>query len=295
MTDDRAVPIDVPTGQVLVADRLCLGCGFNLAGRPIVTEPRHGLRIVRCPHCPRVVALETHPPLERWLARWTTLLAGLWVLLLTGFATGNALLVGGLTLGFTIESTETLGRLVRNDFRQWQNGQLPGTVADGAQSPAFERYWAERGEPVFVHAPPPLRTLVEWEEAALLLIPAGFAFATGATWSLLLLAWPVRRLLVAAAVVALLVAALLVMLRLLFSIAPPSDADTVSWRYMFLPALTITAPLILTIFALGLAVGRPLARGLVRAFVPPSFRGALAFLWTSTGRAAPAPPPAVTR
>ena len=63
------------TVSILVGDRLCTKCGYNLTGQPVLREPHYEMLIVRCPECGAVAALQEYPVLGRWAGRWAALLA----------------------------------------------------------------------------------------------------------------------------------------------------------------------------------------------------------------------------
>ena len=76
--------------SVLVGDRLCTRCGYNLAGQPVLREPHYKLLIVRCPECADVASLQEYPLLGRWVGRWAAIIAAVWILVVIGMFIGSA-------------------------------------------------------------------------------------------------------------------------------------------------------------------------------------------------------------
>lgn len=101
--------------SVLVGDRLCVSCGFNLHGQHVVREPKYSMLMVRCPECGTVASLQEFPLLGKWMARWAALLAVIWLLLLLGLTLGTAGATYGLSRG--VVST-TVGPVVREITRR---------------------------------------------------------------------------------------------------------------------------------------------------------------------------------
>jgi hypothetical protein len=280
---------------MLQSDRLCHRCGFNLIGQPVVREDRLGMCVVRCPHCRQVAALDEYPPLGHWLNRWAMLAAALWLLLITAFALGSLLLTGGLTIGFVIESTYRYESRISEAYRDWLEERTPDR-ADRFfwNDEQFRVFWDEQG-PIVLTDPGLSRASIEWEELSLLLIPACIAFLAGCFLSVALLQWSRRRLVLGQWLIVgpLLLAAGAVWLWL--ARMPFTSAPHVAWVRMYLPVLALVLPSVMLILSIGLVTGRPIARGLVRALLPPRLRGALAILWTAEGRRVPGPPACTLR
>ncbi|MHC4949188.1 MAG: hypothetical protein ACYTG1_13185, partial [Planctomycetota bacterium] len=101
--NDRPSQPPLPTEReervsVLVGDRLCIGCGYNLTGQPVLREPHYRLLIVRCPECATVAGLQEYPVLGRWANRWAALVAALWFVVLLAFAFGSSASLFGMSI-----------------------------------------------------------------------------------------------------------------------------------------------------------------------------------------------------
>lgn len=101
--------------SVLMGDRLCVSCGFNLHGQHVVREPKYSMLMVRCPECGTVASLQEFPLLGKWMARWAALLAVIWLVVLLGLTLGTAGATYGLSRG--VVST-TVGPVVREITRR---------------------------------------------------------------------------------------------------------------------------------------------------------------------------------
>jgi hypothetical protein len=306
----------VPEGELqrgarvcaLVGDRLCIRCGFNLTGQMVLREGHYQMLIVRCPECATVAALQEYPALGRWANRWAALLAGLWLLVVIALLLATA----GATLGFTILAAEGFGEKyaahISKRHNEWvrslsaeettafngANSQWLSSQADGPGSWVASAWWArqdpeallrEIGGPIGGLDP---RGLWNWPWLALA------AAVAGAVWSLVML--PQRRRKV--------MAAMLIPMGLagVFGYFALSTTAYSSWMGgaqpvsqiannrlwpIVVPGLLLSA---LPMMWLGVWAGRPMVRGMVRAFLPPRMLGSLAFLWIAEGKEPPRPP-----
>jgi hypothetical protein len=44
--------------STLIGDRLCIKCGYNLVGQPIMRETHYDMLILRCPECATVASVQ---------------------------------------------------------------------------------------------------------------------------------------------------------------------------------------------------------------------------------------------
>ncbi|MEM9373657.1 MAG: hypothetical protein AAGA55_08425 [Planctomycetota bacterium] len=285
-------PADTPTPHTIGTDRPCARCGFNLFGQPIIREPHYQLIATRCPECGQLAALQEYPALGRWADRWARLLAALWIIILIGAMFAQF----GPTLGLAIspidEASRNMGNFIATEYQTHTTGQTEGP----AQNTQFginylntiERDWwyanretlAER----YAQRPNPARPEVFTMWATLALI----TFVFGAFWSTALLGAKRRWALLVASIpptVAIAMTAVVIS-------APTFDrtvltAQDAASSVLMARLLPLTAAIILVPLALGIFLGRRLARVLVRLALPPRMRSALAILWTRDGL----PPP----
>src|SRR4051812_32614115 len=84
-------------GSTVVGDRLCIRCGVNLVGQPIVREPVYGMFLIRCPECSTAASLQEYPLLGRWAGRLAALIAALWLLFVVATLLATTGIIGGLS------------------------------------------------------------------------------------------------------------------------------------------------------------------------------------------------------
>jgi hypothetical protein len=116
----------------MTGDRFCTHCGYNLVGQEIVREEHYALLIVRCPECATVTGLQDYPRLGTWGARWGTLLAALWMILLLCLWPASSAVVLAFGVGMADMGSRNYGWHL-NDL---QNADEAQTNAAAGQPPA---------------------------------------------------------------------------------------------------------------------------------------------------------------
>jgi hypothetical protein len=106
------------------ADRVCIGCGFNLYAQPVSKEEHYGLAICRCPECGTVAALQSYPTMTHWVNRFRALIAAIWVVLLLAFFAGNIGAISGMTAAACDESARYMGELMGQEHQRWEDLKL---------------------------------------------------------------------------------------------------------------------------------------------------------------------------
>lgn len=123
MTVERnASSIAVPGSEarsVLVGDRLCASCGFNLVGQSIVREPHYGMIMVRCPECGSAAALQEYPLLGRWASRWTRVLIVAWFFVLFAVTMATAGSLFGISIAASEMSYWPFSEFVLKRYNEW--------------------------------------------------------------------------------------------------------------------------------------------------------------------------------
>lgn len=300
---------------VVLGDRLCVRCGFNLHGQTITREPHYQMLSVRCPECSTLASLQEYPVLGRWGQRFGIVFALLWLVFALGatFFTGFTLyLASELSAGV---STLPAARQIGLAFAEYslEPETIVGDAGADVLVPTFDfadrdmadvwvgREWLRAQDTASLtrgHRADPtywLRMLVS------VIPPLLIGSAWGVVWSILLLhRRKVRGLLVTGLIVGLCVP--LIVLSHWGSAAGWDGFgpwSTYSWsddvyarsiaarELGLLPALIALGTGYLGI-VLGLLVGRKLVRGVVRLLLPPNLRGSLAVLWHVDGL--PSPP-----
>lgn len=284
--------------STLVGDRLCVGCGYNLTGQPVVREDHYQMLIVRCPECGTVASLQEYPALGRWAGRWAALIAALWFLAMIGLTSGTAGLLFGLAAGVAQVASEPFATLLAE--RQIED--LKELEAQGAL-PANAQWIVANPANPYVALVPSWTTQQDFDA---LLAEAGGrlgsidlgaladsfwlglpVFLMGCAWSVLLLHMR-RRWLPAAGLIPFALAAVFATVAHLYG---PTRWLGWGWQSAIMlaqhkigpPVMAMAIVLMFVPFTAGLLAGRPVVRGLIRALLPPRLRSSLALLWTSEG------------
>lgn len=293
--------------STIVGDRLCIRCGFNLTGQTVIREPHYGMLIVRCPECSAAAALQEYPALGRWANRWAALLAGLWLLVVIALLFASAGSIFGFTMMAADGFVDKYALHISTRHNEWirslsseeqakLGGGNPQWITNQPDSPGSwvdSKWWKgqdaeallrEVGGPIGGLDP---RGLWNWPWLGLA------ATISGAVWSLVMLGQK-RRKVMAAMFIPLAISGI-------FAYFAYSSVTYNSWAGgaesvsqlasarlgpVVVPGLLLSA---LPAMWLGVWAGRPLVRGLVRAFLPPRMLGSVAFLWLAEGRDPPRP------
>jgi hypothetical protein len=262
---------------VIETDRYCRQCSYNLHGLTVERDERLDLLVIRCPEGGTFDAAGQATTVNSlWLSRVGTILIVLWVFVLLWLV---GLVIGG-TFGFSTLFSEVIEHGQLDILRPAGPGQFEAVPRVQwheyrAQSLAFLTFW----------------TLIAGAAA-------GIFVAT--------CFWHVRkaRLIAAAVIIPFLLLAIQLFIRASDSRTYSMDSDwqrerITSSEVLILPAsapffdakylLWCTAfvcyqSLVLATF---IAIGRPIARGLLRILLPLRLRQSLVFLWRVDGKDLP--------
>lgn len=105
--------------SILVGDRLCVSCGFNLAGQSVVREPHYRMLIARCPECGTVASLQEFPILGKWAMRWGGVLAAAWFVVMLLFTLGSAGAIFGMSYGVARMDAQPLADFMSKEHGAW--------------------------------------------------------------------------------------------------------------------------------------------------------------------------------
>jgi hypothetical protein len=279
--------------STVVGDRLCVGCGFNLYGQPILREPRYQMHIVRCPECARIAALQEYPTLGKWAARWAALLAGVWFLVAAAWLFGSAGAIFGFSVSAVEDAADPLAQVIGEAHRAWQASQGPVQSQNfwGAWNwqPLDKDWWSAQDIRALYKDSGGLAgafgagVLAFWLGSWLALVPLG-AFGS-------VLFLHVRRLRMA--LMAIPSIAIASCFALLWWIGAAGDVSrnlsgvTIARHYLGPTLMPLSIAFIAMPLAAGLVFGRPILRALARLLLPPRRRFALASLWTCDGLTPP--------
>lgn len=274
----------------LLGDTLCRACRFNLVGQPVEREPERGIPLVECPHCGAMAAAQEYPPAGPWPARWMTFIAALWLSTIISFVVMASVTIVGMGIGFTVEATDGLKYQLDWMSTNWKEEQVSAGVAqapvtDRSFDPPgeFEQFWEARLFTAHLDEIGGWSQVVEWHEYAANIIPAIGAFLAGGLISLMLL-HRTRRALWLGSLPLAGVCALALVITWIVAVSVPIDSELAVVRLFTLPLLVVTGVAIWLCVWAGLLLGRPIARGIVRALLPPGERGPLVILWPPAKR-----------
>lgn len=275
-----------PLGTV-ETDAFCEQCGFNLHTQPVWRDERLGILVCRCPECGGHQAAGTLTTVGySWLSRLA--LAGMFVWVTLVFS----LLVGGFVgfVGFHVFHHETLTYVREEDgsgrgvsYGIDSQGTRYVILSDGTTRPAMSNLvYVRRFKPwVPVFGMEQDRQPLYSSAGARTQYVVGLAFFL---FGIFLYAvvfagifWHWRRgrqyLWLLSPVVA----------GVLFYLLSTSDRGSPNDVWIYGGVAVWSTLLAILAMALGLWMGRPVARTLLRMFVPPRARQVFAFLWIRDG------------
>ena len=265
----------------LVGDRLCISCGYNLVGQPVLREPHYQMLIVRCPECATVASVQEYPLLGRWANRWAAMLAALWLLVMLALWIGSGAAIFGLSYGASDVAAQKYRYFLGNEFQEWIQNHQPATTQGRFSwtTNDYQAWTASQDFQALFQRAGGWTGAVDWTAlwvwAALLI--AGFVI--GCIWSVALFG---RRR------PALLIWGIVIMaVALAFSTISFAEWYLRDRMWGWHAAERAICPTVMVLslgigaaaLATGLMCGRSCVRGLVRALLPPRLRSSLAFLW----------------
>lgn len=270
--------------SILCGDRQCVGCAFNLSGQPVVREPHYRMLIVRCPECGTAAALQEYPALGKWAARWAAIAAGLYLLVLLA----GMFAAGGAGFGFCMAATDELASTVGLTIAEQQvrDGIAPpgyGSSPRGATSwdPINPGWLAKQDLDALRRRVAPWPTVVIpqaapfWASAAL--VAACFGVVTSVAlmgvsrWRLPLSTIPPAAL------------AAFFCWQQWLGMGNGGGAHNLAERMIGPGVWGATIGVLMVAMGVGAMIGRPVARRVVRALLPPRLVGSFSMLWTCDG------------
>jgi hypothetical protein len=276
--------------SMLVGDRLCVQCGYNLIGQTIMREPHYQLLIVRCTECGTVASLQEYPMLGRWANRWAAVLAAFWFLIMLVLVMGGGAAIFGFSMGAAHDATRTFSQHISNKYQAHaQEAAKTAGNAAPAYSPADMKVWrdAQDFDALFQEAGG-WKAGVNWYALAIWIPGAICVFAIGCFASIALLTHHTRTRYLVGALIIMAGAAYSYLFGYLIWVD-----QQVGWYWnnallLIGPRLLLLSLAIGSIALLaGMMLGRKIVRGLMRVLLPPRLLHALALLWIVDG----VPPP----
>jgi hypothetical protein len=169
-------------------------------------------------------------------------------------------------------------------MQQGQQVIVQSTTTTGRQD--FEDWWAQQDPDALFEQAGGWRSAAGW--GLVIWIPATiFALLFGWFWSIALLQMRQRWLYVWALLVIGLTALFAIVPMTGWLSRPPTGSSTVARQHIGTVFMYVTVAYTTLPLMIGMTIGRPITRGLVRALLPPRLRGSLAILWTAVGKEVP--------
>lgn len=297
-----AEPADIRI-STLIGDRLCIKCGYNLVGQPILRERHYDMLIIRCPECATVASVQEYPVLGRWANRWAAVLAGLWMLFLIALWMGSSAAIFGFAIGTAEMASDSYGDYIYDLYSQWQmqQQQQSGTTASAA-TPGQTVIIGPSGTRIVTSNTTDFMSWWKAQDRATLLrdvggLFSGFNLLVWYLWMWLAITATVIGVIWATILIArgrggrLLWGAIIIFTAAVIGLAPTMEWLSRSPTWTHQAAASQIAPLMMALtllwsgfwLGLGLIVGRSISRGLIRLMLPPRMRSSLAFLWLTDG------------
>lgn len=274
--------------SILCGDRQCVGCAFNLSGQPVVREPHYRMLIVRCPECGTAAALQEYPALGKWAARWAAIAAGLYLLVLLAgmFAAGGAGF--GFCMASTDEAADSAGLAIA-ELQERDGIKPPGygspTRSATSWDPIDPAWLAKQDLGALRRRVAPWPTAVIPQAAPFWTSGALVAVCFGVVASVALMGVSRWRLPLTTVAPAALAAFFCWQrwLEITSGGGMRTEANELAERMIGPTVWGMTIALLMIAMGVGLVIGRPVARGMVRALLPPRLAASFSALWTCDG------------
>jgi hypothetical protein len=295
--------------QYLEVDAFCTNCGYNLHAQPVTRDARLGIFVCRCPECgqhhPAGVGVTAS---SVWMRRIASGLLVFWVLVVLNAFFWLSVAFGGLIITHIEVLTTT--EMVAPDGRLVEYIEVPPPAAAGGAAGGAAAMPAAAGTswvPVYKGTTQPVQTHervrttnfpnpnpnpnqpVDWRlryAAINAMTAACIALVGGVLLVVFLWHWPRRRYLLVM-LIPFVAAAGALGLMWLFD-AGNEYRNVRGWMTRSAAAY---AALGAASLGVGILIGRPIARGLLRMFIPPKPRQHFNFMWHIDGKAPPAAKP----
>jgi len=253
LSGDPAVPV-----ACIELDRFCEKCGYNLRTLPVYRDERTGIPVVRCTECGQFQsANDAATAFRPWLHRLTSLVIGVWVLCMIGIFFWLGIAEGAMSYATLDEMTHRAGTQVQ------RIGTM--TIRTGIGTGPMQVWSDMPDHDLFV--------------SCMMIGSFCLAFVVGLLASVLCPHW---RRVVGAAVAAGMALVAGVVIAVTWDYEAP---NLLTWG---LPYIAGHTGMQILGGVIGAAYGRPITRGIVRVFLPPSVRPRLAYLWLTDGKEVPA-------
>lgn len=297
MSDPIADQPHAPSDQIR-ADRACAGCGFNLYGQSVSREEHYGLAIARCPECGTVAALQQYPVMTHWVNRFRLIIGGIYIILLLGMFALSTFAISGFGIAAAEIASEPLADHLALQHTIWEQqvgSQPPGDAQVPAPInqplPQYSRWniltpkWIDEELDEAMQQFGGIYGNMN-AEVYILLVPSAFvSLVFGIFWSVALLGSNRSRVLVVPAAIAIIAGVILVGANFDSGNYPSARALAENIYVMRLIPLLLVYEFIF--MGIGVLIGRPIARFVVKLALPPRSRVPFGVLWSRDGLSMP--------
>lgn len=302
--DDHAArePMQTADGErvsTVVGDRLCIKCGFNLTGQPVMKESTYNLFIARCPECGTVASMQEYPALGKWANRWAAMAAALWLAVIIAgmaglgvsfFATSVAstqVVSDSASRAIILEWVETpSGHKALEDFRARNSNP---TAILTRRHPIDMKWWsAQDGWKVLTKQGGwraiVLKPAISFSSVVLIIGAIG-----GVLLSVAMLHVPRPRLVLYLLLPVAVATAFQSIFITQITLSPIFGTTVRDVALQLVARATMATTDVFAYIGLvvGALVGRSIARAMVMALLPPRMRSSLSFLWIAAGKKPP--------
>lgn len=263
-------------------DCFCEHCGYNLHGQPVHRDEQLGIMVCRCPECGRFHAAGYRTiAMSIWMSRLATALLTFWIILEVTVVVLALISFGAIGITHAQLNLETVPVDKSGREIEYRQVGITGT---------FQAVYKDTGQvttnPVSYQARVAVRHYQSWQEAwGPSLVMTFFSWLCGFVLAILAVTfvwhWPRGRYLYLL---------LLPLLAVGFTIPSFALDFGVQIRGWLAQRMLYEAAVQMVGLVMGIVMGRPLVRLILRMFVPPRPRQLFNFLWRVDGKIAPAPP-----
>lgn len=285
--------------STIVGDRLCVGCGFNLTGQPVFKESLYSLLIARCPECGVVAPMQEYPILGKWANRWASLAAAFWLTVLLAGAFALAMYTFGFSMAASEVGAERFGDHIATAYAATSPASSAPTSpgfgfgASRGYNPIDLSWWRSEDAADHLRRAGGFRYLAASRVSGFWIGLLAVGLAGGIIGSVAMLHATRRR----AAAMMLLPVLVAAAIQISVHVSRATDLAASNFESAYAIARVELGPILFAIsdmwmyagMLVGVFIGRPVARWLVRTLLPPRHMSALAFLWVAEGKDPPRP------
>ncbi len=288
--------------STIIGDRLCVGCGFNLTGQPVLKESVYSLLIARCPECGIVAPMQEYPILGKWAARWASLAAAGWLVVILAGAFALSMYTFAVSMAASEVGSERFGDYIASAYAATPGAGPSSQNITGFGVGMMNRFnavdldwWRAESAADHLRQAGGFRHIAAAPVTGFWISLLAVGLSGGVIGSVAMLHATRRR----AAILMLLPVLVAVAIQTSIHVTRSTDLAAATYESAHSIARVELGAILFALsdmwmyagMIVGVFIGRPAARWLVRTLLPPRHMSALGFLWIADGK----PPPATRR